>query len=84
MKYEYMRMPLAKKQEFATKILEIVSIYPDKAVRQEVINKAAEIIGVDPSALDETKLPAFKGLLSQFAALPAEKIEKIGKILAGE
>jgi len=78
---EYNAQPLEKRQEFARKILKAVNLYADKADKQEVINKAAEIIGIDPSALDETKLQAFKGLLSQFSKLPVEKLDQISKIL---
>lgn len=84
---EYYIQPLDKRQEFARKILKAVSMLVDKADKTEIANKTAEILGIDPSLLDEKKLAQLKdafAVASQFAKLPIESIDKLKALIAGD
>lgn len=84
---QYMALPLADKQAFAKKILKVVSIYADKADKQEVVKQMAQIMGIQESDLDEAKIAAVQALfvkMGQFAKLPIDKIEQVNKLLGGQ
>ena len=76
---EYYIQPLEKRQEFGRKILKAVAVMTDKADKTEIVSKTAEILGIDPSLLDEKKLTQLKdafAVASQFMSMPADRLAK--------
>lgn len=74
---QYLRLPLEKKQEYAKKILKAVSIYSDKADKQEVIDQVAKSLGIDASTLNENTLRGLGKLLQNYHALPDPDKKKL-------
>ncbi len=72
---QYLRMPLEKRQEFAKKILYAVNVYSDKADKQEVLQKAGQIMGFDN--MTEQQALQLKDLLQGLLSKPKDTLSRL-------
>jgi integrase len=77
---QYLSHPLSDRQAFYKKIAKHVSVHESKADKQEVIDKAAEMLGMPKGALDETKFNALRGLFGAAMTMPTDKIELFAEL----
>jgi len=72
---QYYRQPLEKRQEFAKKILAAVSVYADKQNKQEILQKAGQLLGLEN--VTEEQAMHLRGVLQDLMTLPKSKYAEI-------
>ena len=72
---EYNRQPLAKKQEFARKILRAVNVYADEKTEEQQLEEIAKVMGVE-KATPEQKA-RLKEALGIFMTMPEKKLKAL-------
>lgn len=79
---QYLAHPLSERQTFYKKIAKHVGIFENKTDKQEIAEQVAKTLGIDANGIDEEKLKALSGLFGKFMTLPADKIDKITRLLS--